>query len=174
MTNIPKQYFTFLGGEISPRLWHRADLEKYGQWFSVAENIRFDTVGAFRNRPGFLRVGKALSTNNETTKMLPFVYNNNISYIIELTNEKFRVFNKDGFITDENGEPIIFNTSFVFGETKDLRFAQSTDTLFITSGESGIWEIKRLSEDGKQWEMKEFEFSIPPVGDENTDKNKTI
>ena len=74
MSVIPAQRFRFLGGEVSPNMYHSADMDKYGRWFSKAENIRFDTLGAFRNRTGFEKIANTKVVNGVISGSLKMVY----------------------------------------------------------------------------------------------------
>lgn len=171
------QYMRFLGGEVSPNLWNMADFDKYGKWFANAENIRFETLGAFKNRTGFIKV--ANTKNNlagEKIKLLSFVFNNNESFMIELGKYYFRVFKDGKVITDAEGNPKVWNTNITFDEDEDVKYAQSGDTVFLATGKSPLYEIHRLEIDGSNWEIKEFKFldDCHPVGEKNTDKTKII
>ena len=85
MPNIDKQYSSFLGGEVSQRLWHRADMDKFGKWFADETNIRFRETGSFCNRGGFAHVANTKNNNpNDTIKILSFSFNDEQSYLVEL------------------------------------------------------------------------------------------
>ena len=172
------QYLSFLGGEVSPRLYNRADLDKYGKWFANAENISFKTQGAFSNRCGFAKV--ASTKNNikgEIVKLLTFQYNNQESFLIELgvTNGVgYARFFKDGNPIMSGANPYEIESPFVSLTQDDLKYTQSGDIMFITNKTDGIWELRRLNIEGTSWEFKKFGTDILPLEEQNTEKNHTL
>ena len=174
MPNQDYQRHSFLGGEISPSLYERADMEKFGKWFSKAENIRFRETGAFRNRCGFVKVADTkYNQSGQIIKLLSFEFNDEEAFLIELGPSYARFF--------RNGNPIMSSTSIYELETPfsdfqevDIKYAQAGDTIFITHPNYGIYELVRLQADGSNWEFKPFSTNILPMKEENEDKNKTV
>lgn len=174
MPNIDYQHHSFLGGEVSPRLYARADMEKFGRWFSKAENIRFHETGGFRNRNGFYKVAK--TKNNvvgENIKLLSFSFNDEESFLIEL-GPSYARFYKHGVPITVNGSVYELETPFSSFGQEDLKYAQSGDTIFITHPTYGIYELARLQSDGTSWEIKKFNADILPMSEVNDDSNKTL
>lgn len=173
--NYPSHYTSFLGGEVSPLFWHRCDMEKFSRWLATAENIRFHNVGAFYNRAGFERMGPTLfSERNPVVKLIPFIFNNNDVFEIEFTDGKFRV-RKDGkVVVREDGSEVSYNSPIKIESIQQLKYAQSGDIIFIASGTNPLYELRRIKEDGTEWELKKFDADIMPVGDKNKDKNNKI
>ena len=174
MPNADYQRHSFLGGEVSPSLYERADMDKFGKWFSKAENIRFRETGAFRNRAGFAKV--ANTKNNlagEVIKLLSFEFNDEESFLVELGPNYARFF-KNGVPVKVNNAPYEIETPFTSFTDDDLKYAQAGDTIFITHPTYGIYELARLQVDGTSWEIKKFDADILPMGEENTNKNSTI
>ena len=172
--NYPSHYTSFLGGEVSPLFWHRCDMEKFSRWLATAENIRFHNIGAFYNRAGFERMGPTLfSERNPVVKLIPFIFNNNDVFEIEFTNGKFRV-RKDGkVVVREDGSEVSYDSPIKIENIQQLKYAQSGDIIFIASGTNPLYELRRIKEDGTEWELKKFDADIMPVGDKNKDKENT-
>lgn len=174
MPNSDFQRHSFLGGEVSPSLYERADMDKFGKWFSKAENIRFRETGAFRNRAGFVKVADTkYNQAGQIVKLLSFEFNDEESFIVELGPNYARFF--------RNGSPIIVNdtvyeltTPFSSFVADDLKYAQSGDTVFIVHPTYGIYELVRLQVDGTIWEIKKFQADILPMKEENENKNNTV
>lgn len=175
MAKQPSQYNSFLGGEVSPLLWHRADMSQFGKWFANAENIRFTTMGAFENRPGFVRVGPVLDHQlKPVVKLIPFVFNNEEVFEIEFITGKFRVRKHGEVIIREDGSEVVYNSPIKIESLQQLKYAQSGDIIFIASGTSPVMELRRLKTDGTEWELVEFKSELPPFGEENSDKEKVV
>lgn len=170
------QYLSFLGGLVSPRLWLRSDMDKFGKWFATTDNIRFHTVGSFENRFGTVKIGNTYRNQlGENIKLIKFDFGQGETCMLELGSGYFRVIANGKYILDENDVPLVFNTQIVLSDTDDIKYVQSGDIIFLTN-RKGIYEIKRLSKDFTQWEITPFAFSndIVVYSDENDDNLKTI
>lgn len=175
MMQLSNQYNSFLGGEVSDSLWYRADMDKFGKWFANAENIRFTTMGGFENRPGFSRVGAVLDYKlKPIVKLVPFIFNNEEVFEIEFITGKFRVRKHGEVVVREDGSEVVYDSPIKIESLQQLKYAQSGDIIFIASGTSPVMELKRLKTDGTEWELVEFSGELPPLGEENDNKNLTI
>lgn len=174
MPNSDYQRHSFLGGEVSPSLYERADMEKFGKWFAKAENIRFRETGAFRNRCGFVKVADTkFNQSGQIIKLLSFAFNDEESFLVELGPEYAR-FYRNGKPIISNGVPYELQTPFTEFSENDLKYTQAGDTIFITHPKFGIYELARLQSDGSAWEIRKFNTDILPMKEENDDKTKTM
>lgn len=178
MSIIPSQKFRFLGGEVSPNMYNSADMDQYGRWFSKAENIRFDTLGAFRNRPGFVKIANTKVVNGYPIKLLSFSFSREENYLIEMGQGYFRFF-KDGKPIHVSGieSNAIYEVSHDMEITpEDIKYAQSGDVLYIVNGINPIGTLTRKDTSGFNWSFEHFEFkdSCMPLQEENVDEEKTL
>lgn len=174
MPNSDYQRHSFLGGEVSPSLYERADMEKFGKWFAKAENIRFRETGAFRNRCGFVKVADTkFNLTGEKIKLISFAFNDEESFLVEL-GAGYARFYRNGQPIMNGDEPYELDTPFTEFSEDDLKYAQAGDTVFITHPQFGIYELARLQSDGSSWEFKKFNTYILPMKEENEDKTKTV
>lgn len=169
------QHNSFLGGEVSPRLWHRADMDKFGKWFAKAENVRLHTIGTMENRNGFKYASNTYNNlSGEPIKLLSFAFNNEEAYLIELSQNRFRVMQKGEYIKDSTGKPLEFVNPIEISDDQDLKYAQSADIVFIATGNQPVYELQRLKEDATSWQIIPFETDFLPMEEENTDVDKKI
>ena len=178
MSVIPTQKFRFLGGEVSPNMYNSADMDQYGRWFSKAENIRFDTLGAFKNRTGFEKIAQSKVSNGTAIKLLSFSFSREENYLIEMGPGYFRFF--------QNGEPIyiggdpengVYEVAHDMSITSgDIKYAQSGDILYIVNGVNPMATLTRNDVTGYNWTYAHFVFkdSCLPLEEENTDSNKYL
>ena len=178
MPNISKQYLNFLGGEVSPRLHHRADLEQFGRWFAEAKNLRFYETGSFYNRAGFQRVATTKSDSpSSTVKLLSFSFNDEQSFLVELgtyNGTGYARFFKDGNPIMNGALPYEIVSPFSNLDGQQIKYAQAGDILFLTNATYGIWELRRLKYDGSEWEFKKFTGPTMPLGDLNDHQDYTL
>lgn len=174
MPNVDYQRHSFLGGEVSPSLYERADMDKFGRWFSMAENIRFRETGAFRNRCGFVKVADTKhNLAGEIIKLLAFSFNDEESFLVEL-GPGYARFYRNGKPIMAGNVPYEIETPFAEFSEVDIKYAQAGDTIFLTHPTYGIYELARLQADGSNWEFRKFNTDILPMKEENDDKEKTL
>ena len=178
MAIIPTQKFRFLGGEVSPNVYHSADMEQYGRWFSNAENIRFETLGAFKNRPGFAKIALSKASNGTPIKLLPFSFSKEENYLIEMGTGYFRFF--------QNGEPIYNNGDSTQGAYEvehdmqvteaDIKYVQVGDIIYLANGKNPVGMLTRNDSTGYNWTFGHMQYkdSCPPLDEANTDTYKTL
>jgi hypothetical protein len=92
MTNFSQR--SFASGEITPSLHARVDLAKYATALKMCRNFTVARHGGVDSRPGTSFVSE-VKDSSKTVRIIPFVFNNNQSYIIEMGNYYFR-FYKNG------------------------------------------------------------------------------
>lgn len=92
MTRLTQKSFT--GGELSPSLHARNDLAKYSNGLKKLLNGFVRAEGCVSNRAG-LEVVCEVKYSNRPTRIIPFSFNTEQTYIIELGN-KYARFIKDG------------------------------------------------------------------------------
>jgi len=85
--------FSFVGGEISPRLHDRIDLEKYYQSVDILENCIATQHGGATRRAGTRFVAQTKDNNN--VRLLRFEFSTIQTYILEFGDLYMRVY-KDG------------------------------------------------------------------------------
>ena len=181
MTIATKQYNSFLGGLVGESCQYRTDMDRFGKWFSVAENVRFDDLGSFGNRPGFERIAHTKKNDkDEDIRLLSFQFNDDNSYLIEMSSEVLRFFKNGQLVEspDKPGQPYELKNELFITAGKDLKYAQSADVVYICDGTQNIKELRRIKDDerGFEWEFKDFEFKngAMPLDYENDDEKKTI
>lgn len=96
MTQINIEQKTFSGGEISPDLESRSDLEKYRTSLSDSQNVLCTNKGDLIPRPGTeyvdMTAGVTSTGAPKKAKLIPFKFSESESYLIEFTEKKMRVF----------------------------------------------------------------------------------
>lgn len=85
---------TFGAGEISPEMQGRIDSRNYQQGLEECSNFIIRPQGIAQRRVGMRRAGSAYS-NDHASRLVPFSFNDEESYAIELSHERARVW-QDG------------------------------------------------------------------------------
>ena len=106
----------FTSGELSPRLEGRVDLSKYFNGVRILENFIVYPHGGATRRPG-LRFVAEIKDSSKTARLIPFIWNQDQAYIIELGDTYSRFFYDQGVLLGRTGSTLI--TNGVFGADTD-------------------------------------------------------
>ena len=85
---------SFAGGEISPAVYGRADQSKYATGLRTCKNFIVQRFGGLQNRAGLEFVAE-VKDSSAPVRLIPFIFNDSQTYVLELGNLYLRVY-KDG------------------------------------------------------------------------------
>ena len=147
-TYIAQQGFTT--GEISPEVLARTELDKYQYALKQARNVYIRPYGAVYRRSGTI-YHSACKYADKKAILVEFSYNVDLNYLLEIGKGYIRV--------HKNGEylGIELATPYTESDLPKLRFAQSADVMYITSGKYPVKTLSRYAED--DWRFGDFEFT---------------
>lgn len=147
-TYIAQQGFTT--GEISPEVLARTELDKYQYALKQARNVYIRPYGAVYRRSGTI-YHSACKYADKKAILVEFNYSVELSYLLEIGEGYIRV-HKNGEYLD-----IELATPYTESDLSKLRFAQSADVMYITSGNYPVYTLSRYAED--DWRFTELEFT---------------
>jgi hypothetical protein len=87
------------GGEVSSAIGARVDIDKYKSSVKIAENVFVKVHGGLSSRPGFKFVAE-VKNSSLSTRIIPFEYNTEQTYILEFGNLYMRVHKDGGQVLD--------------------------------------------------------------------------
>jgi hypothetical protein len=90
------------GGEVSPAIGARVDIDKYKSSLEVCENAFVQVHGGVSNRPGFEFIAE-VKDGSQATRIIPFEYNTEQTYILEFGNNYMRVHKDGGQVLKSSG-----------------------------------------------------------------------
>jgi hypothetical protein len=104
----------FTAGELSPKLYGRVDIARYQNGAKKVRDCLPQIYGGVRRRPGSLHVNE-VKTSAKKTRLVPFVFNEDTAYMLELGDLYMRIF-KDGALLSP-GAPAAYSgaTAYVPG-----------------------------------------------------------
>jgi hypothetical protein len=88
---------SFNGGEYSPKVWEREDLEKYFSGCRLLENMYAEPYGNASNQPGTYFVNE-VKDSSDTTILIPFKHSTGQSYQLEFGDLYIRFYKDQGQI----------------------------------------------------------------------------
>ena len=89
----------FNGGELSPQLDGRTDIEKYYSGCRILENFLILSYGAAVKRPGTYYVATCPATvdtnDNSEIRLVPFEFSTTQAYVLEFGNQYIRLYKNE-------------------------------------------------------------------------------
>lgn len=95
---INAPHTTFAGGVIGKKARGRVDRPFYKNGLEIGRNFICDLVGPASYREGFYHI--AQTRLNLPAVLIPFIFNDSVSYCLEFTHLAIRVIKEDGLVTE--------------------------------------------------------------------------
>jgi hypothetical protein len=89
----------FTAGELSPKLFGQTNLDKYSNGVETLENMTVFPQGGATRRSGSRFICEVKNSAN-TTRLIPFEFNDEQAYVLEFGNQYIRFFKDQGQITE--------------------------------------------------------------------------
>ena len=155
---------SFTGGEISTPLNARNDLAKYANGLKKLKNGFVRQEGAVSNRAGLEFVGET-KYSEKKSRLIPFSFNTEQTYIIEVGDQYFRFLKDGGYIVypddweeeELRGQIVEIVTPYTLDEISTLKYAQNADVLTICHPNHPQIELSRNSH--YDWRINEIDFT---------------
>ena len=141
---------SFNGGEVSPGIAARPDLDVYHRGASVLENVDVSQTGEVSRRHGMKRVMAAL----EGSMMVSYVYSASDRYLVEVSPALLRVLSVDGDVVASL--PSVWTAA----DIASLRHKQVNSMLFLACPSHELMVLKR--DDDGTFSLAPYEFKARP------------
>jgi len=160
---------SFAGGEISPHLDARADIQWYHSSCRRLENMIPRAQGGALRRGGTRYIAEVKNSANRTA-LIPFEFSTQQAYVVEAGDLYFRFYRDKGQILSGGG-PYEVASPYTLAELFDadgrlrLKYTQSADVLYLVHPK---YAPRRLSRTGHTaWTLTAIDFVDGPYLDEN-------
>ena len=153
---------SFAGGELTPALYGRTDLQKYDVGAAVLQNAVVLRYGGVTRRPGFRFITNTAA--NKKARLIPFSYNTEQNYVLEFTDKKVRFFTQGGIITS-GGSPVEVVTPYTEADLPKIKYTQSADVLFLVHPNHPPATLTRYS--ATSWTYAVMDINELPFDDPN-------
>ena len=150
---------SFAGGEVSPDLYGRRDLERLKTSAKLVRNWVIAPTGALVKRNGtrFVREGK---TSTDRVRLVPFIFSSSQSYILEFGDKYVRFHSQEATVLDSvTAAPYEKVAPWLTADLPDLKYAQLNDVLTVTHPDYYPYQIKRYADD--DWRVTVFSVDRP-------------
>ena len=164
------------GGELSPLLIARVDLQKFGIACRTLTNFLPLPEGPIARRPGFQHLGSTKHLNQRSW-LVPFVFGRRDAWLLELSDEIMRFWRQGGRVLDgasayEIATP--WTAAHLLNEAGGLNLttAQARDRLWLASGKVAPYLLERRG--ATDWTLSRFDPEDGPFEPENKDDAQTF
>jgi hypothetical protein len=151
---------SFVGGELSPKLYARCDEVKYQDGLRTLRNFLIMKSGGAASRPGTNYIGEVMNSA-DTVRLFPFEISETINYVLEAGQQYFRVIYQDQYVTDLS--ETITNIQSVGGETIiTVTSNVLMDEQVYLTGIGGMWQLNNRTfqtydETGTSFKIKDLQ-----------------
>lgn len=161
---------SFAGGEISPNLYGRVDLERYASSLRRCRNFIVRQFGGVDNRPGFRFIGEAKYAS-QTCRLIPFQFSVSQAFALEFGAGYMRVW-ANGAPVMSGSVPVEVVTPYALADLFMLKFTQSADVMTICHAKYAPLEIRRYG--NTDWRTALVETKNGPFQDANIIDSITV
>ncbi len=148
----------FTAGELSPLLNGRPDVSVYFNGCRIMENFIGLPQGPATMAPGSYFVAE-VKDSSKRTRSIPFEFNTEQAYTLELGEGYIRFFKDQGRIEVE-GNPVEIATDYTEDELFEINYTQSADTLYLAHRNHPPAKLTRSSH--TVWTLLDINFTESP------------
>ncbi|MDE7469697.1 MAG: hypothetical protein K2M30_05375 [Desulfovibrionaceae bacterium] len=134
---------SFNAGVISPLLYTRITQEQYRNSCIELHNMLLYPQGGVYRRAGFQYLGKVKGAS----RLLPFVYNIEETYILEFSENLLRIWYNGELVRNRENKVIEIESPYTYNALYTIRYAQTTDKMYFTSPHVRPYVLKRSDYD---------------------------
>lgn len=161
---------SFAGGEYSPAIYPRVDLEKYKSGLRTAYNFIVHPQGGASNRCGFEYIASTKYSNSMSVAQ-EFIFSQDQAYALEFGHLYVRFFT-DGAQLTSGGTAYEVATPYTESSLSQLRFESSADVIFITHPDFQQRTLTRFG--GTNWVLDTIDYEDGPFMPENIDEGTSL
>lgn len=156
MSDLRAYQPSFTAGILSPALWSRVDLAKYGSGLKTAVNLFIHPHGGASNRAG-LEFIREVKTSANKTRLIPFQFNTSQSYILEFGAGYMRVFKDGGLVLTGGGSPYELVTPYTAAAAQAVTYIQEADVMYLCHEDYPVQKLSRLADNN--WTISAVSFT---------------
>jgi len=161
---------SFASGELSPRLYGRTDSPKYATGCEVMENFMALPHGGAMRRGG-TRFINEVKNSAHTTRLIPFEFSVDQTYVLEFGNNYIRFYTNGGQV-QASGSAYEISTTYTHTQVNELQVAQNADVMWIVHPSHKPRKLTRLAH--ATWTLADEVFKKGPFLPVNQNEALTL
>lgn len=153
-------------GEFSARMVARVDFARYPNASAQLKNLVPIEQGGLTRRPGSRFVKEVKDSTDAGHLLIPFVFNAEQAYVLELGDLYVRFYTDQGRLEDPPATPVEIVSPWTSAQLSQLRYAQRADIMTLVHPDVAPYRLSRV--DNLTWTLTKIDFNDGPWLDENT------
>lgn len=151
----------FTAGELSPRLMGRVDIARYQNAAKKILNATPVVHGGCKRRAGTRYIATVPSTEGNTPRLIPYVFNVEQAYVLEFGVGYMRVYHEGGLVLNQDSSVFSLTTPYLTAEVLwELDYCQGSDSMFIAHKSLPIHRLQRFAHN--DWRIEPIPFVVEP------------
>ena len=160
----------FNAGEVSPRIYARSDVSKYGNALETATNCKVTPHGPVERRSGTQYIAE-VKDSSKTVKLIPFQVSQTDTFMLEFGDLYVRFYSATGQVLS-GGSPYEVVTPYLEADLDSLSVVQFGDILYIANKN---YEPRTLTRsDTTDWTLATLGASPPPTYEAGESPSTTV
>jgi len=149
----------FNGGEISPNMALRADMDVAARSCSQLTNFNVAATGGISRRRGMMHLCPAMQM---PSRLIPYTYDTENTYLIELAADTLSIRNPrdNASVIHEFSGSDNSDTPWSYPDLSAVTWLQINSLLLILSPHTPVMQLRW--DGGQDWSFTPFEYSAPP------------
>lgn len=157
--NSRRDQLNFNGGEISPLLFRRYDLDVFGRGCRQMQNMIPRKYGNAEKRAGTQYIASTKYGSGKNARLVTFSYSTDVVFFLEFGDRYIRFFT-DGGIVMKDGAPYEIVSPYDEDTIGDIDWKEINDVVYITHPLVAPHKLARYADDN--WTIAPIEFDEPP------------
>lgn len=157
--NSRRDQLNFNGGEISPLLLRRYDLDVFGRGCRQMQNMIPRKYGNAEKRAGTQYIASTKYGSGKSARLVTFSYSTDVVFFLEFGDRYIRFFT-DGGIVMKDGVPYEIVSPYDEDTIGDIDWKEINDVVYITHPLIAPKKLARYADDN--WTITPIEFDEPP------------
>lgn len=153
----------FTGGELSPQLDARVDLQKYDTGCRTMSNYRPLPWGGATFRAGTKFIAE-VKDSTKATRLIPFNFSTDVTYVLEMGDLYVRFYSNGAQIMS-GPSPYEIVSPFTAAEVFEIQFKEINDVVYMVHPDHPPQKLTRLA--ATNWTLAAVSWTYPPLLDEN-------
>lgn len=161
---LHKFHNNFTGGEWTPLLDGRSDLEKYDSACRTLENMRPLPYGGATMRAGTKFIALAKNANLPT-RLIAFNFSTGTRFVLELGESYIRFYSNGVRVETSPGVAYELASPWLSDAVFVLQFKQINDVMYLVHPSYAPRKLSRITD--TNWTLAEVSWTYPPMREEN-------
>lgn len=158
---------SFNGGELSPLVHLRSDLETYRSGCKTLKNMLITPFGGVRRRPGF----EFIASHQQAVRPFSFQYSTDVAYVLAFEDVKLS-FYTNGTSVKIGNLPYSIPSPYSASQLANLTLCQINNVAYLSHSDYPLHKLTRFG--NASWSLEPVVMDYPPMRSENLQRSNSL